>query len=160
MPVEKSKRNCLKNPDTIFFDTGVAIALFNKAENKITEHALIHINSFPHAARLIVTPSLVELFYKLRKTISPKDIRIGLEAYGVFLFPVGADYEKKIYEGYCKSSHTHGYDFADYYLCRAALLTLNSQILTIDRDDFPNAYGAAYKDCDLNKIKNIQIIPI
>lgn len=72
----------MSNPDAIFFDTGPLLSLFNKSEKTIVEVALSHVDKYPHAARLIVTPSLVELFYKLRKVISPKDIRIGLDAYG------------------------------------------------------------------------------
>lgn len=150
----------MSNPDAIFFDTGPLLSLFNKSEKTIVEVALSHVDKYPHAARLIVTPSLVELFYKLRKVISPKDIRIGLDAYGIKLFSNGSVFEGNVFDDYSKKSHTHGYDYADYFLCRAALLLPVAHILTIDRDDFPNAYGSAYTDIKPKEPRNIQIITV
>lgn len=149
----------MSNPDAILFDTGPLLALFNKSEKNTAEAVLSHVDQYPHAARLIVTPSLVELFYKLRKVISPKDIRTGLEAYGIKLFSDGTAFESQVFEGYCKVSHTHAYDYADYFLCRSALLLPVAHILTIDRDDFPNAFGAAYTDTAIVNNSSVQIIP-
>ena len=76
----------MSNPDAIFFDTGIVLSFFNTAEQNIANAALEHIESYPLSARHILTPNLVELFYKLRKVISPKDVRSGLDSYGIFLF--------------------------------------------------------------------------
>jgi hypothetical protein len=136
----------LSNPDAIFFDTGIVLSFFNKAEQSIAAAALEHIDRYPHTARHILTPNLVELFYKLRKLISPKDVYSGLDSYGINLFSESSTFEKVVFKDYCKINYTHSFDYADYFLCRTALLLPCAQILTIDKNDFPNAYGTAYND--------------
>jgi hypothetical protein len=148
----------LNKPEAIFFDTGIVLSLFNSAEQNIASAALEHIEGYPHSARHILTPNLVELFYKLRKVISPKDVHSGLASYGINLFSEGSIFEKGVFKDYSKINHTHGFDYADYFLCRTALLLPCAHILTIDKNDFPNAYGTAYNDRTHKEHTDIQLI--
>lgn len=146
-------------PKAIFFDTGPLISLFNKSEKTISDAVLSHVHQFPHTARLVVTPCLVELFYKLRKIISPNDVNIALAAYNITLFSEGAQFDKAVFSDFCKIDYKQGFDFADYYLCRSAYLLPSAQIITIDQGDFLNAFGRASGDRSFQEFNNVQIIP-
>ena len=150
----------MSNPDAIFLDTGILLALFNSKEQEIADKALNHLEPFPHAARLVTTPCLVELFYKLRKLLSPKDTHAGLETFGIELLAHDPAFEKKVFKDYCLINHPNSFDYADYFLCRSALLFPHSLILTIDRNDFPNAFGMAYKDREYKDHNDTRIVAI
>ncbi len=133
----------MSNPQAVFFDTGVLIALCNKSEKAIAEAAIDQVVKLPHASRHRVTPSLVELFYKLRKTISPHDIQKNLDYLGITFLPVDSAKEQGFYKTFCDITYKSEFDYADYYLCRAALMFKHSLVLTIDRDDLPLALRRA-----------------
>ncbi|MFZ3229833.1 MAG: hypothetical protein WA160_06485 [Pseudobdellovibrio sp.] len=145
----------------IFLDTGLLIAHCsnNKTEaNRVLEAEKIFQKN-PHSSRHTVEPCLVELFYKVRKhtQISPKDVKTHLNHWAVTPFPVDAS---KILEKYLLISHKAQFDFADFYLCCAALHVSRSIILTIDRNDFPLALSYAQKSKLFPESNVVQLIPL
>ncbi len=57
----------MSNPQVVFLDTGPIVALFNNGEEEIaakTEELLV---KYKFCSRHIVMPSLVELFYRVKK---------------------------------------------------------------------------------------------
>lgn len=143
----------------IFLDTGILIAQFSSGhyEEKIRQSTEEILKQNPHSSRHTVEPCYVELFYKLRKAVSPKDIETNLAHWGVTLFPVEP---AKVLESFFLISHKAQFDFADYYLCCAALQLPKSIILTIDRDDFPLALYYAQKSKIFPEHHLAQLIPI
>lgn len=157
MPARKLRTIFLSNPQAVFFDTGVLIALFNKSEKAIADAAIDQIVKFPHASRHMVTPSLVELFYKLRKVISPSDIQKNLDHLGITFLPIASSQEQNFYKSFCGITYKSEFDYADYYLCSAALMFNHSLILTIDRDDLPLALRRA-QEHTVSK-SHVQLLP-
>lgn len=148
----------MSNPQAVLFDTGVLIALFNKSEKAIADAAIDQIAKLPHASRHMVTPSLVELFYKLRKVVSPSDIQKNLDHLGIEFLPVTPAQEQSFYKSFCDITYKSEFDYADYYLCRAALLFKHSLVLTIDRDDLPLALRRAQEHTSSKS--NAQLLPL
>ncbi|MDZ4660707.1 MAG: hypothetical protein SGJ18_03725 [Pseudomonadota bacterium] len=136
----------MSNPKALFFDTSILVAFFNKnkTEEKIAEQAFQYADQFPHASRHIVTPCLVELFYKTRKTISPKDIRRNLSNLHIELYATDEKRERAFYERYCESTHKNEYDFADFYMGGVSLDFDPVEILTLDTDDIALAMSRAF----------------
>lgn len=133
----------MSNPQAVFFDTGILIALCNKSEQKIADAAIDRVAKLPHASRHMITPCMVELFYRFKKVISPNDIQKNLDQLAITFLPVDAKRELEIYNSFCSMTYKSEFDYADYYLCRAALMFKHSLILTIDRDDLPLALWRA-----------------
>ena len=133
------------NPQALFFDTGVLVALFSRdpPERPTADAVLAYIRKYPHASRHVVFPSLVELFYKTLHELSPKDVRTNLDALAITVFPPGPSEEKLIFGSYTSSGYKGEFDFADYFVCRAALMFPHSEVLTIDRRDLPLALSRA-----------------
>jgi predicted nucleic acid-binding protein len=146
MPGEKLRNRFLSNPQAIFFDTSILVGFFNKnkTEEKIADLALQFADRFPHASRHIVTPCLVELFFKTQKVISPKDIRKNLSLLHIELYPTNEKREIELYEKYCESTYKNEYDFADFYMCSVSLDFNIVEILTLDKDDIALAMSRAY----------------
>jgi predicted nucleic acid-binding protein len=153
------RKASLSKPAAVFFDTGPLISLFNinPSEKHIVSQTFEHLDKLPHASRHIVGPSLVELFYKLRKLMSPKDVKRNLDAVGITLFPVVPKIESEILSSYCEINYKNEFDYADFFLCRAALFFKHSQILTIDRDDLPLAFSKAYES--RFRDRHLELIP-
>ncbi len=91
-------------------------------------------------------PCLIELFYMLRTRVSPNNIYKDINGYHIELISSDAGIHKTFYDDYCKITWTNAYDYADYFLARSALKLPGSQILTMDKDDFMNAYNQAFTD--------------
>lgn len=136
----------MSNPQAFFFDASILVGFFNKnkSEEKLAEQAFEYANKFPHAARLVVTPCLVELFFKTQNNIAPKDIRHNLKLLNIEIYPTSETREKEIYEGYCASTYKKEYDFADYYMCSVSLDFDRVEILTLDKDDIGLAMARAF----------------
>lgn len=137
----------MSNPQALFFDASILVGIFNKnkSEEKLAEQALLHADKFPHAARLVVTPCLVELFFKTQKVIAPKDIRYNLKLLNIELYPSTETREKEIYEAYCGSTYKKEYDFADFCMCSLSLDFNSVEILTLDKDDIALAMSRAFQ---------------
>lgn len=149
----------LSNPQAAFFDTGVLIALFNKSEKDVADAVYEHLDKLPHASRHVVGPSMVELFYKLRKgkLVSPRDVLKNLDHLGITLFPVTPVQDADIFSSYCEISYKNEFDYADYYICRTALFFSKAEVLTIDRKDLPLALYKAQEH--IKSTSCVQLVP-
>jgi hypothetical protein len=147
MRAKKIRKTCLSSPQALLLDSGILIALFSKnpTEQKRASEATMLMSNYPHASRHLVTPCLVELFYKVRKFISPEDVKKNLDFLSITLLPTAGKIENDIFSSYVQINYKNHFDYADYYLCQCALLFRSSMILTIDKDDMPLALNTAQK---------------
>lgn len=138
----------MSNPQALLLDSGILIALFSKnpTEQKRADDATALMLNYPHASRHLVTPCLVELFYKVRKVISPEDVKKNLNFLSITLLPTTGKIETDIFNSYSQINYKNHFDYADYFLCQCSLLFRSSMILTIDKDDMPLALNTAQKD--------------
>jgi predicted nucleic acid-binding protein len=136
----------LSRPDALFYDTSILVAHFNlhPSEDHISKVAMAYAYNLKMVPRLTVLPCLVELIHLSRKKMSPKDIRINLNALRVEVLPIDESSQETFLKEYWSGTVKNRYDLADYILCRTALLFRNSHILTMDTRDLPLAMGDAY----------------
>lgn len=142
------KRRMIFLSKPIVFDTSAIIDLFNKNNTSIAEQIEGHLNERPNSPRIVYEPNLVELIYlliKKRKSLTPKDLKTNLDHFGIEILPVPDDYSKKIHSGYFSLNYKDVFDYADFFMCSAALRLGATEILTRDRDDLPNALSQAMK---------------
>lgn len=91
--------------------------------------------------------------------MAPNDIRINLDHYSNEVMPEPDQTSIKITDSYMVLTYKAVYDFADYYMCSAALLQFTeSQIFTVDRTDLSNALSDASKVFANDKKKFCQLI--
>lgn len=143
-----AKKRAIFLSKSIIFDTGAIIELFNKDSTNISDQIENHLADKPHSSRIVYEPNLVELIYlliKKYKSLSPKDIKTNLDHFGIEIYPVPEDYSKKIHSGYFSFTYKDVFDYADFFMCASALRLGSTEILTVDRDDLPNALSAAVK---------------
>ena len=146
----------------IVFDTGAIIELFNKSDTIISDQIEKYLEDKPHSPRILYEPNLVELIYKLvkkEKLLSPYDIKINLDHFSIEICPVPDEYSKKIHAFYFSLTYKANFDYADFFMCAAALRYENSTILTVDRDDLPNALLTAMRFFAPNGESTVQLIP-
>ena len=136
----------MNNPRALFFDTSILVACFNSnpTENKIADQAFEYADKYPHAARLTVSSCLVELFYKVRKTVAPKDVQTGLKALNIELCAIDDNMEQSLFDLYCAVAYKNEFDFADFCLCSTALMFNPVEILTMDKNDLSLAMARAH----------------
>jgi predicted nucleic-acid-binding protein len=124
-------------------DTGALIALFsnNPSEKSRFDKINNFLNAKPHSPRYIVDPCLVELFYKVcqKDKLRPKDVETNLLYFAIEIFDIPSGVKHDFLNSYFKVGQNKSYDYADYFLCRAALRFPESSILTIDKRDLPLA---------------------
>ena len=146
----------------IVFDTGAIIELLNKSDTRIAVQIEEFLKDKPHSPRVIYEPNLVELFYllvKKHKLLCPSDIKINLDHFAIEIYPVPENYTNKIHEGYFSLNYKAVFDYADFFMCAAALRYGKSTILTVDRDDLPNALSTAMKIFASSGESTAQLIP-
>lgn len=151
----------MSNPLALFFDTSTLVAAFNKnkSEEQIAQAAIDYAAQYPHAARLTVSPCLVELFYKTRKSMNPKDVKKNLDILNITLFPITDTFESLLFNTYCSVAYKNEFDFADFCLCSSALYFPKVEILTMDNDDLPLAMARAYGNLQSTAEFHIQTFP-
>lgn len=135
---------------SFFYDTSALIALFNVHTSEAAVAQKIHdyVQSTKHASRHIADPNLVELFYKVRageNKMSPNETLQNLVSCGVSRYAVTSVQQRQIFEDYCTFTVKGGFDYADYFMCRAAMEFPNAVILTTDNRDLPLALAEASK---------------
>jgi predicted nucleic acid-binding protein len=151
----------LTPPQALFFDASILIGLFNKdrSEMDLADQAFKYADTLPHAARLVVTPCLVELFFKTRKILAPKDIQYNFRLLNIELYPTTETRERELFKKYCESTYKKEYDFADFYMCAVALDFNPTEILTLDRDDIGLAMSRAHGTFSKKPHFNIRQFP-
>lgn len=111
----------------------------------IADQILDHIEQHPHASRHVVSASMVELFYKLRKYGVRADVaKQNFDHLGITFFPISVKDDISIFNSYCSFGYSVEFDYADYFICNAALKFKASHVLTIDRNDIGFALTKAY----------------
>ncbi len=137
----------MSHPQAFFFDSSILVGFFNKndSEVKLAQQAFSHADNFPHAARLVITPCLVEIFFKTQNIIAPQHVRQNLRLLNIELYPTTEAREKELYEAYCASTYKKEYDFADFCMCSVSLDFDPVEILTLDKDDIGLAMARAYQ---------------
>jgi predicted nucleic acid-binding protein len=146
----------------LIFDTGALVALFNKNEASIAELIEAHIHLNPHSARFVYQPCLVELLYKLvkkEKLLTPAQVKINLDHYGIEIYPLPIENSVAINSAYFSLTYKTVFDYADFYMCSAALRFPQSEILTVDRQDLPNALAEAMRNFSNNAEHFSQLVP-
>lgn len=151
----------MSNPQAFFFDASILVGFFNKnkSEEKLADQAFEYANGFPHAARLIVTPCLIELFFKTQKVIAPKDIRHNLNLLNIEIYPTKEVREKSIFESYCETTYKNEYDYADFYMCIVSLDFDPVEILTLDKDDIGLAMSRAFQASNRKSAFHVRSFP-
>jgi hypothetical protein len=152
----------LSRPQVLFLDTGPVVALFNKGEEEIAAKTEKLLEEYNFCSRHIVIPNLVELFYmiKQRTKMTPVDVWKNFDHLGIIPLPVPEDLSQAILKMYFGIPLKNAFDFADFYLCCAALQFKYSLIVTIDREDLPLALSWAQKSGLFPQTNVAQIIPV
>ena len=152
----------MSSPKIIFLDTGPILSFFNNQEEEIADKTLGYLAKYNTCSRHTVSPCLVELFYKVKKSkrLSPADVSKNFDSLGITPFPTSNDLSQRILNSYFQIDYKNGFDFADFFICCVALQFGNSAIVTIDLNDLPLALTAAYKSGFFPKENVVQIVPV
>lgn len=149
---------CLSSAPYLLLDTSIVLSILNNdpSEKESADKANEIMDKHPHSPRLIVSPCLVELVYKIRKRLSGKDLQRALQSQAIELFPTPEGFETETFNHFAKITNKNEYDYADFFLCRTGLLFPSAKILTRDRDDLPLALSRAYTTGK----GDIQLVPL
>ena len=91
--------------------------------------------------------------------MSPLYVQKNLDLLGITFFPISYAQELNFFNSYCEIPYKNEFDYADYFICRAALEFKSSQVLTIDRDDLPLALTKAYEKQNPKSKSDLHLIP-
>lgn len=147
----------------IIFDSGALIALFNKNESEIAKEIEEHIRRRPHSPRIVYEPNMVEIFYRLikkDKLMAPRDVQTNFDHFGIEIFHPPTAVSEDIMKAYMSISYKAGFDYADFYMCSAAVTRFSdSEILTVDREDLPLALTRALEFFAATGASHVQLFP-